>query len=221
MDIQLHFTEHGVGAPLVLLHGNGEDSTYFKSQIEYFERDYRVIALDTRWHGRSPRGTAPFTLAQFAIDLNDFMDGQGIETADIMGFSDGANVALLFALEHPGRVEKLVLNGANLFHEGLTKRTRRQICAEYELAAAAGDERHAALMLLMIDEPQIDPASLAALEMPVLVVAGTHDMVEEAHTRLIANSIPGAQLRFVEGSHFVAAENPDEFNRVVGEFLAQ
>ena len=221
MNIQLHCVERGSGKPLIMLHGNGEDSTYFANQVSCFQHDHRVIAIDSRWHGKSPHGTAPFTLAQFALDLKDFMDERGIGSADILGFSDGANVALLFALDHPGRVEKLVLNGANLFHEGLTKRTRRQICAEYELAAAAGDERHAALMRLMIDEPNIYPAQLASLETPVLVVAGTHDMVEEEHTRLIADSIPGARLRFIEGSHFVAAENPDEFNRVVGEFLAQ
>ena len=71
----------------------------------------------------------------------------------------------------------------------------------------------------MIDEPHIDPAQLAGLNMPVLVVAGTVDMIEESHTRLIAESIPGAQLEYVEGSHFVASENPGVFNRVVGAFL--
>jgi pimeloyl-ACP methyl ester carboxylesterase len=52
------------------------------------------------------------------------------------------------------------------------------------------------------------------------VVAGTDDMIESEHTRLIATSIPGAQLRFLEGSHFVAAEDPDAFNRVVSRFLS-
>ena len=219
MDIQLHYTACGEGEPLILLHGNGEDSTYFANQDDHFKDRYRVIAVDTRWHGQSPRGTAPFTLAQFACDLEGFMDIHGMEKADILGFSDGANVALLFALDHPSRVGRLVLNGANLFPEGLDERTGRQIRAEHELAKAAGDERHAALMLLMIDEPHISPAQLAHLDMPVLVVAGTDDAIKEDHTRLIAESIPNAQLRFVEGSHFVAAENPDEFNHVVDEFL--
>ena len=62
MDITLNHVETGEGFPLVLLHGNGEDHTYFKRQMEPFSLKYRVIALDTRGHGKSPRGSAPFTL---------------------------------------------------------------------------------------------------------------------------------------------------------------
>ena len=219
MDIALHYTEHGSGEPLVLLHGNGEDSTYFEHQISYFQDRYRVIAPDTRGHGKSPRGTAPFTLGQFADDLATFMDRLGIATAHILGFSDGANVAMLFALAHPKRARSLVLNGGNLFPEGLTEQTRREIDEEYEQTLATGDNRQLELLRLMIDEPHIDPVQLAELHMPALVVAGTDDMIEEAHTHLIAESIPGAQLAFVEGTHFVAAENPNAFNRAVGAFL--
>lgn len=219
MDIALHYTEHGSGEPLILLHGNGEDSTYFAHQVEHFGDRFRVIAVDTRGHGKSPRGTAPFTLDQFAIDLAAFMDGLDIESAHILGFSDGANIAMLFALSHPERVKSLALNGGNLFPEGILEQIRREDDEAYEAALAAGDEHQLELLRLMIDEPHIDPASLAALRMPTLVVAGTDDMIEEEHTRLIAASIPGALLAFVEGSHFVAAENPAAFNHVLDEFL--
>ena len=221
MDIQLHYTEHGSGEPLVLLHGNGEDSSYFEHQIAFFQDRYRVIAVDTRGHGKSPRGTAPLTLNQFADDLSAFMDELDIASAHILGFSDGANVAILFALAHPTRVKSLILNGGNLFPEGLTEQTRREIDEEYEQAVSANDENLLELLRLMIDEPHIDPAQLAALSMPTLVVAGTDDMIEEAHTRLIAESIPNAQLTLIEGTHFIAFENPDAFNRVVSEFLVK
>lgn len=219
MDIELHYREEGSGEPLILLHGNGEDGSYFESQIAYFKGDYRVIAVDTRGHGGSPRGAAPMTLEQFARDLADFMDANGVESAHILGFSDGANIALLFALEYPNRVRSLVLNGGNLFPDGLTEQTRREIDDEYREALAAGNESQLELLRLMIDEPHIDPASLAALRMPVLVIAGTDDMIEERHTRLIAESIPASKLAFVEGTHFVASENPGAFNRVVDDFL--
>ena len=221
MNIQLHYTEHGSGEPLVLLHGNGEDSSYFEHQIAFFQDRYRVIAVDTRGHGKSPRGTAPLTLNQFADDLRAFMDELDIASAHILGFSDGANVAILFALAHPTRVKSLILNGGNLFPEGLTEQTRREIDEEYEQAVLANDENQLELLRLMIDEPHIDPAQLAALSMPTLVVAGTDDMIEEAHTRLIAESIPNAQLTLIEGTHFVAFENPDAFNHVVSEFLVK
>ena len=221
MNIQLHYTEHGSGEPLILLHGNGEDSSYFERQIAFFQNRYRVIAVDTRGHGKSPRGTAPLTLNQFADDLRAFMDELDIASAHILGFSDGANVAMLFALAHPTRVKSLVLNGGNLFPEGLTEQTRREIDEEYEQAVATNDEDQLELLRLMIDEPHIDPVQLSGLNMPTLVVAGTDDMIEEAHTRLIAESIPNAQLTLIEGTHFIAFENPDAFNRVVSEFLVR
>ena len=218
MDITLHYTEQGEGEAMVLLHGNGEDGSHFARQIPVLAKRFRTIALDTRGHGKSPRGTAPFTLSQFARDLRDFMDEQGIESAHLFGFSDGANIALLFALAHPERVRSLVLNGGNLYPEGLAEEVRRGIAAEYEHALAVGDGREIELLRLMIDEPHIEPADLAVLTMPTLVVAGTDDMIAEEHTRLIARSIPGATLRFVEGSHFVTTENPEAFNRVLAEF---
>ncbi|MBQ9003301.1 MAG: alpha/beta fold hydrolase [Eggerthellaceae bacterium] len=217
-DIELHYVERGNGEPLILLHGNGEDNSCFQHQVPYLAQSFRVIALDTRGHGKSPRGTAPFTLVQFARDLDEFMDAREIESAHLFGFSDGANIALLFALEHPERTKSLVLNGGNLYPEGLAQGVRRGIADEYERALSAGDEREVELLRLMIDEPHIEPAGLAMLDMPTLVVAGTDDMITEEHTRLIARSIPGSVLRFVEGSHFVAAENPEAFNRVLADF---
>ena len=114
MDIELYYREAGSGEPLIMLHGNGESGEYFINQIEHFQSRYRVIAPDTRGHSRSPRGEAPFTIAQFANDLYDFMQGLGIARAAILGFSDGGNLAIKFALQWPDMVEKLVLNGANV-----------------------------------------------------------------------------------------------------------
>lgn len=73
MDIALFYQEKGSGEPLILLHGNGESGAYFTHQMDYFQRKYRVIAPDTRGHGKSPRGNALFTIAQFACDLYNFM----------------------------------------------------------------------------------------------------------------------------------------------------
>lgn len=221
MDIQLHYAEYGSGEPLILLHGNSDSGAYFVNQVPYFEKDYRVIALDTRGHGESPRGTAPFTLEQFAADLESFMDEQGIDKANLLGFSDGGNIALLFALSHPERVNALVIDGANLYPDGIDDEVHAQIDDAYDMAQSMGDEQSLEFLRLMAEEPSIDPAQLASLDMPVLVIAGTDDMIKEEHTRLIADSIPGAQLAIIEGTHFVAYENPDEFNRVVGEFLRE
>ena len=224
-DIQLHYIEQGQGQPLILLHGNGESCDYFEHQIACFCHDYRVIALNTRGHGQSPRGEKPFTIKQFAEDLHGFMDEKGIGKAILLGFSDGGNVALEFALKYPERVEKLILNGANLFPSGVKPLYQWPIEIGYRIAKLFSKKsekalRNTELLGLMVNEPHIKPLELARLTMPVLVIAGTKDMIKDSHTRLIYNSLPNAQLAIIEGDHFVANKNPEAFNKVVERFLS-
>ncbi len=224
MDIKLHFEEKGNGKPLILLHGNGEDGTYFVNQTEYFSKFRRVIAVDTRGHGRSPRGNAPFTIRQFADDLNDFMDSLNIDKADILGFSDGGNIALVFALKYPERVDRLVLNGANLDGSGVKKSVQIPVILGYKFAlkfaAKSRKARHNAELLgLMVNDPNISLRRLADVRAETLVIAGTKDMIKESHTRLIYENIPNAKLEIIEGDHFIAAKNPKEYNRAVERFL--
>ena len=224
MDIQLHYIEQGQGQPLILLHGNGESCDYFEHQIAYFSNNYRVIALDTRGHGKSPRGEKPFTIAQFAEDLHGFMNEKGIEKAILLGFSDGGNIALSFVLKYPERVEKLIVNGANLFPGGVKPLYQWPIEIGYRIAKSFSKKsekakQNAELLGLMVNEPHIDPKELARLTMPVLVIAGTKDMIKESHTRLIYKSLPNAQLNIIEGDHFVANKNAEAFNKVVDAFL--
>ena len=223
-DISLHFVEQGGGKPLILLHGNGEDGSYFKHQINCFSADYRVIAIDTRGHGQSSRGEKPFTIVQFAEDLHDFMDEKGIAKAILLGFSDGGNIALTYALKYPERVERMIVDGANLFPRGVKPLYQWPIEIGYRIAklfAKKSDKakQNAEMLGLMVNEPHIDPVELTRLTMPVLVVAGTKDMIKESHTRLIHKSLPNAQLAILEGDHFVANKNPEAFNAAVETFL--
>jgi pimeloyl-ACP methyl ester carboxylesterase len=224
MDIKLNYIEQGQGQSLILLHGNGEDTTYFEHQIPYFSKNYHVIAIDTRGHGQSPRGEKPFTIKQFAEDLHDFMDEKGIKKAVILGFSDGGNIALTFALKYPERVDKMIVDGANLFPSGVKPLYQWPIEIGYRIAKlfsrkSEQAKRNTEMLGLMVNEPHIDPAELAHLTMPVLVVAGTKDMIKDSHTRLIYKSLPNAQMNIIEGDHFVANKNADAFNKVVDEFL--
>ena len=223
-DIQLHYKEQGEGKPLILLHGNGENCDYFEHQIQYFSKQYHIYAIDTRGHGQSPRGEQPFTIKQFAEDLHDFMDEKGIEKAILLGFSDGGNIALTFALKYPERIEKLILNGANLYPSGVKPLYQWPIEIGYRIAKLFSKKseqakHNAELLGLMVNEPHIEPSDLVRLTMPVLVIAGTKDMIKESHTKLIYKSLPNAQLNIIEGDHFVANKNADAFNKVVDAFL--
>ena len=224
MDIKLNFIEQGQGQPMILLHGNGENCNYFEHQIPCFSKNYHVIAIDTRGHGQSARGEMPFTIKQFAEDLHDYMDEKGIEKAILLGFSDGGNIALTFALKYPERVDKMIVDGANLFPSGVKPLYQWPIELGYRIAKLFSKKseqakRNAEMLGLMVNEPHIESSELARLTMPVLVVAGTKDMIKESHTRLIYKSLPNAQLAILEGDHFVAAKNPNAFNLVVTEFL--
>lgn len=225
-DIQLHYIEQGQGKPLILLHGNGENCDYFEHQIPCFAKDYRVIAIDTRGHGQSPRGEKPFTIVQFAEDLHDFMGEKAIGKAILLGFSDGGNIALTFALKYPERVDKMIVDGANLFPSGVKPIYQWPIEIGYRIAklfAKKSEEakKNAEMLGLMVNEPHIEPSELARLTMPILVVAGTKDMIKDEHTRLICNSLPNAKLEIITGDHFVANKNYEAFNTVVEAFLKE
>lgn len=226
LDIQLNYTTAGQGFPLILLHGNGEDHTYFKHQMGPFSEKFRVIAPDTRGHGRTPRGTAPFTLEQFAEDLKGFLDSREIRRCHLLGFSDGANIALLFALRYPDYVEKLVLNGTDLYPSAVKLSTQAPIVLGWGLLQVIRRFDKKAqpkweLLDLMTTQPHIKPEALSALTMPTLVVAGDRDMIREKHTRLIARSIPNSQLAILPGDHFAARKNWQAFNPLILNFLAQ
>ena len=224
MDISLHYIKKGSGAPLLLLHGNGESGDYFVHQVDEFAQYFTVYALDTRGHGQSPRGTAPFTISQFADDLLGFMEEHGIDKADILGFSDGGNIALTFALRHPERVGRLVLNGANLDPSGVKAAVQIPIVLGYRLASpfkAPKARANAELLGLMVNEPHIDPKELSALTMPVLVIVGSKDMIKASHSRLIADHLPNGRLVTIEGDHFIANKRPAQFNRAVLAFLKE
>lgn len=224
VDISLYYQEQGEGEALFLLHGNGEDGTYFANQISFFSDRYRVIAVDTRGHGKSPRGTAPFTMEQFAVDLHSLMEKLQIQRGIILGFSDGANIAMKFALKYPDRVKALILNGGNLNTKGVKRSIQIPIEIGYRFAklfAGKSEEAksHMEILGLMVNEPNIRPEELCAIQAPTLVIAGTKDMIKTAHTELIVDHIPNAKLSVIPGDHFIASKNPKDFNREVENFL--
>ncbi len=224
MDIRHFYIEKGSGFPLILLHGNGEDHSYFEKQISYFSEKYRVIALDTRGHGKTPRGEQAFTISQFAEDLHDFMIEHNILKAHILGFSDGANIAMKFALKYPEYIDKLILNGGNLYPAGVKRTVQLPIEAGYKIANFFASKSYNAKMKaemlgLMVNDPNIAPHELRAIKNKSLVISGTRDLILSEHTKLIADKLPDSCLVFIDGDHFIANKNPVKFNEAVEKFL--
>lgn len=224
MDISLYYQEKGKGEPFILLHGNGENGNYFNNQIEYFSNRYRMIAVDTRGHGKSPRGTKPFTMEQFAKDLNELMINLKISKAILLGFSDGANIAMKFALKYPDKIKALILNGGNLNTKGVKRRIQLPIEIGYRITKMFAKKSKEAkqnmeLLGLMVHEPNINTDELSSIQIPTLVIAGTRDMIKEVHTEEIAKNIPNAKLSIIKGDHFIANKESKKFNRELEKFL--
>ena len=224
MNISLNYAEKGEGDVLILLHGNSESNRIFKHQIDYFSSKYRVIAIDTRGHGNSPRGDAPFTLGQFAEDLNNFLTEHDIEKANILGFSDGGNIAMIFTMKYPEKVSKLILNGANLNPGGVKKYFQKFLNCLYKIFSGLSKNnkkaiKYTEMLGLMVNQPDINPDFLSNILIPTLVIAGTNDLITEEHTKLIASSIPEAKSVFIKGNHFILSKKPEAFNKAVDEFL--
>ena len=223
---RLYYEQYGQGPPLLLLHGNGQSIQAFNQQIGSLARHFRVIAVDTRAQGKSPDATTgPLSYRLFAEDMRQLLDSLHLRKVAILGWSDGGNTALELALHYPTYVSRLVLMGANLFptdqalDPALLTILRRQVpLLQAEKGPAARTQ--ARLYQLLLTEPQLTFADLARIQAPVLVLAGDHDLVLDAHTRAIAAHLPHAScFIFPDASHNAPWEVPTEFNERTINFL--
>jgi len=108
--IQIHYLQCGRGPDLVMLHGlSGNLAVWHLRMVPLLQEHFRVTTYDLRGHGNSGMPPSGYTTADMAADLRGLLDALGIEDADIVGHSFGADVALHFALLHPNRTRRMVL----------------------------------------------------------------------------------------------------------------
>ena len=212
---------------LILLHGNGQDMHIFDRHIEPLLPYYTVITVDTRHHGKSSMGEKPLTYELFSEDLFTLINKLHIGNFLILGFADGAITALELALKHQERIAAMILVGANISPDGLTAITRKglqllslgnRLRGVFFKQVKADNE----LIRLMLDHPHIEPDQLKKITVPTLVISGEQDIVKEDHGELIAASLPKARRVVMPGTtHFVMRDAPEEFDRIVYEFLME
>jgi pimeloyl-ACP methyl ester carboxylesterase len=104
-----HYIERGEGKPVILLHGFNYDAFLWAANIDFLAEKFRVCALDLWGFGYSSRKPMDYSYQLYADQVLDFMDALGIYKASIVGQSMGGGTAILFAVQHPERVSKLVL----------------------------------------------------------------------------------------------------------------
>ncbi len=222
----MHYEVYGYGQPLLLIHGNGGSIASMANQIPFFSKSYQVIAADSRSQGKSFDAKDSLSYEMMADDFNALMDSLHLDSAYIIGWSDGGIIGLLLAIRHPDKVKKLAVTGANIRPDSTAVSAADIRSVKDHLLNLRNQQQDAKtrneikLTQLMIDEPNIAFKSLQQIHCPVLVIGGDHDIIKTEHTLEIFRSIPGASLWILPGSgHDTCIRFKDDFNEQVGRFF--
>ena len=224
------YTEvYGSGPPVLMIHGNNGDMSAFFRNVAYFAARYTVILADSRSQGRSLDPDHPLNFEMMADDYAALLDAMHIDSAYVIGWSDGGINALLLAIRHPAKVNRLAATGANLWNspDALAAGIWEATVAEYDAGlkkkyTTAKEKNDRKLFLLDWWEPHMTLAQLHTIHAPSLIVAGDHDVISLSHTLLIFGNIPHAELWIVPDSgHPTLIEHADEFNRKVDAFFTE
>jgi pimeloyl-ACP methyl ester carboxylesterase len=227
-----YFEVYGQGEPLVLIHGNGGNISFMKSQIEYFSRKYQVVVMDCRGRGKSELGNDSLTYMQMTRDIAGILDYLKLDSVYVVGRSDGGIISLLLAIYYPEKVKKVVAFAANLipdttalypsfYSEVRCDRTQ----ADEMLAKNDTSQNWKVLQQrnrLMEFQPHITANDLHKIKCPVLLMSTDRDIIPEEHTVFIYRNIAKANLCILAGEdHYVTSNNPDLFNTTVSKYLSE
>ena len=201
-----YFT-YGFGAPVILLHGGLGHSGNWGYQVPALVRGgYRVVLIDSRGHGRSTRDARPYTYELMASDVLVVMDALHLERASLVGWSDGACVALVLARRAPERVAGVFFFACNMDPSGvkplepspMLDRCFSRHKKDYAQLSATPDQFNAfveALAPMQRTQPNYSAQDLAAINLPVAIVHGEHDeFITRDHAEYLARSISNAEL---------------------------
>lgn len=232
-NVELHYEIHGDGTPLILLHGGLGHSGHWTNQLATLSEHYKVVAIDSRGHGRSTMTEQQISFALMASDVVALMDYLEIERAHILGWSDGGNIGLYLAIHYPEHLIKVVASGANYSPSGV----RSDVAENQKFLSYVGgamedyqalspnpanwDAFFANIGQMWASEPDFTVEQLGSIALPVLLLDGESDeAIYTEHTEEMAGLIPTATLTFIPGTgHFGMWEKPTEFNSTVLDFL--
>lgn len=224
--IKMYYETYGQGQPLLIIHGNSGSINNFVFQIPYFLRSYKVIVADSRAQGKTKDNGDSLSYEMMADDYAALLDHLEIDSANVIGWSDGGINGLLLAIRHPKKVRKLAITGANLSPDTSAVNPFAHSWAmsfNKQLAAAPQNDTVKAqrkLFRLLSFEPHIPLSDLKKISCPTLVIGGDADVILPKHTMLIADNIKRSNLWIVPNSgHSVPIRFKDEFNKTVDDFF--
>jgi pimeloyl-ACP methyl ester carboxylesterase len=237
--LQMYYEIHGIGQPLVLLHGAfSAIGTSFGQVLPGLAQGRQVVAVELQGHGRTADVDRPMTLEGMADDVAAAIDQLGIEPADIFGYSVGAAVALQLVIRHPDAVRKLVLASVTYtldgVHPGLMEGLGEM--APEMMHGSPWHEEYVRIAprpedfpTLFAKKTQMDQQikdlpdeAIRAITAPTLLIIGDSDLVRPEHAvemfRLLGGGVfgdtpaglPDSQLAILPGTSHVSLVNRSE-----------
>ena len=237
---RVYYETSGGGEPLLLLHGGFGTVEDFASQTPALAKHFRVVAFERPGHGHTADTSEPFSFDIMSTNTVDFIEALKLGAMNLVGWSDGAIIALLVAISRPDLVKRLVcvsgLFNANSqspedlnWIRSLTPESFRKNMAalvrRYDEISPDGPAHFPVVFektkRLWLNEPNIAKEDLAKIRAPTMVMAGDRDAIPIEHTMELFKSIKGAQLCIIPGTtHFLMTQKPDMVNGAILEFLA-
>lgn len=224
---KMYVETYGQGKPLLFIHGNGGSINNFTKNIPYFATKYKVIIADSRSQGKSVDPADSLSYEMMADDYAALLDAMKIDSAYVIGWSDGGINGLLMAIRHPEKVKKLAITGANLRPDSTAvfQQVWDMVTPMYEGLKNKADKNDVEkngfkLLRLLVDNPHISLSDLQKISCPTLVIGGDHDVIKEEHTMEIYKNIPNAYLWILPNSgHSTPVVYSSEFNSKVDAFF--
>ena len=207
--VSIYYEKAGEGKPVILLHGNGGSHKDLLTEIRMLaEAGYCVYAPDSRGQGENA-AVDEYHYADMADDVFELVSAWNLDKPALYGWSDGGITGLLSEIRHPGTYGLLAVSGTNVTPEGLTDSFAEMV----RMSTAFHSDP---LTDMILNEPQISKEELGGIDIPVLVTAGSSDIIKREHTEMIAESLPKAELVILDGeshgSYIVGS-------RIMGELL--
>lgn len=211
-DIDIYYEVYGEGKPIILLHGNSETHEIFDRLIERLKNNYKVYAIDSRCHGKSEK-TEEISYDLMAVDMIEFIKKLKIDKPIVYGFSDGGIIGLLVAIKQPKLLSKLIISGANLNPNGMSRSMLIISKIGYFITRNK-------LFKMMIKEPNISRKDLEKIEIPTYVLAGEKDVIMEEHTRLIAENIKNSKLQIIpKENHYSYVVHSEKIYDIIKKYI--
>jgi pimeloyl-ACP methyl ester carboxylesterase len=230
--IRIWYATFGRGEPVLLLHGGLANANYWGHQVPALAKDYHVIVMDSRGHGRSTRDERPYGYDLMASDVLALMDFLKLSKAAVLGWSDGAILGLDIAIHHPERLIKLFAFAANSDPSGVADIAQSSVFnayiaraeKEYQALSTTPDQYKTffeQISKMWETEPHFTAEQLRGISVPTWIVDADHDeAIKRENTEFMAAAIPNAGLLLQpQVSHFSFLQDPRQFNSDVLHFM--